>query len=203
MNLSKKQLIYVYMMVVYCCVLIVSNTIANRTLTFGSVTMTTAVICFPIIYIINDTMTECFGYENAKRMIFSGLVLNLIAVLLYNICISLPTQTDFSAYNVVFSTTLRATIVSFCGYMAGGFVNAKIMQVMKYNDEKHLMRRCVVSTLFGEASDSIVFNFGMFMGIMSVGQIVPMVVVYVAAKVLYEIILYPVTRKVILKINAL
>lgn len=203
MNFTSKQKMFVIIMAVYCSMLIVSNTIANRTFNIGNFMMTSAVIVFPVIYIVNDVVTECFGFKNAKLMIGLGFILNLLAVAIYNVCINMPTTNDFTAYNVVFSSTLRATIVSFCGYLAGGFTNAIIMKVMKQKSEKWLMARCVVSTLFGELADSAIFSIGMFVGILSGAQIVTMIINYVIVKTVYEIIVYPVTKKIIKHVKAM
>ena len=60
-----------------------------------------------------------------------------------------------------------------------------------------LFIRCVTSTAAGEAIDSVIFITVGFLGTYSIEQVVTMICCQVVFKVLYEIICYPLTKKVI------
>lgn len=181
--------------------LIVSNIIANRTFSSVGLTLPSAVIVFPIVYIVNDVMTECFGIKNASKTIIMAFVLNLLAVLFFNIAVHLPTTQDFQSYNVVLGSTARALVASFVAYLVGSFVNATAMHKMKQNADKQLMLRCVLSTLFGESCDACIFITIMFVGVLPFEAILQMIVAQALCKTIYEIIVYPVTKQVIKKIK--
>ena len=194
-KIDKKTDIYTILLALYCVALVISNIISNRTFEIGQFMLPSAVIIFPIIYIINDVMTECYGFKMASKTIWTAFGLNLIAVIFFNIAIKLPTTIDYSSYNVVLGNTLKPLIASVLAYLIGSFVNAKTMDVLR--NHKSLMLRCVLSTLLGETIDAVIFISIMFIGVMGFSVVCTMIVVQAVAKTLYEIVVYPVTKKVI------
>lgn len=201
MNFTKKQTIYVTLSTLYCCMLIVSNIIANRTFNVFGFVLPSAVIVFPIVYIVNDVMTECFGFKNASKTIIMAFVLNLLAVIFFSIAVQLPSEQDYSSYSVVLGSTLKALVASFTAYLAGSFINAIVMHKMKQKLNKQLMLRCVLSTMLGELFDAFIFITIMFIGVLPVHVVGEMIIVQALFKTLYEIIVYPATRIVIKQIN--
>ena len=107
------------------------------------------------------------------------------------------------AFSIVLSSTLRLLIASFAAYLVGSLVNAKVMVYLKKWDEKKLFFRCVVSTLFGEGLDALIFITIGFLGTMPLEALIVMIVVQAIFKTGYEIIIYPVTRLVITKVKKL
>jgi hypothetical protein len=62
---------------------------------------------------------------------------------------------------------------------------------------KHFSVRAVVSTLAGESADSLIFFPIAFGGLMPVGELLKMMLVQALLKTLYEIIVLPVTVRVV------
>ncbi len=191
----------------YCGCLIVSNTIAGKTFDFfGIASLPCAVVIFPIVYIVNDMLTEVYGFKCARTVILTGFAANLIAVVAFSAAIALPGSEFFAnqdAFSAVLGNTPRMLIASFAAYLIGSFANAKIMELMKRWDDDKLMLRCVVSTLAGETLDATVFITIGFAGTMPVEALLAMVVAQAAFKTVYEVIVYPLTRKVIFMARAL
>ena len=204
-NLTKTEL-YAMLTGVFTASLIVSNIIAGKTFDFFSFTLPCGVIIFPIIYIVNDVLAEVYGYEKARKVILLGFLMNLVAVICYNITILLPAPVFFEnsdAFGVVLGSTFRLLVASFAAYLAGSLVNAKMMVVMKKWDEDKLFLRCIVSTLFGEGLDAVIFIFIGFLGTMPFEALLLMIVAQALFKTIYEIIVYPLTRYVIATVKAL
>lgn len=203
MNFTKKQIIYAILLTVYSCMLIVSNILVNRTFEIYKFMLPSAVIVFPIVYIINDVMTECFGFKNAKRTIITAFMLNLLAVIFFNIAIHLPTTQDFTNYNIVLGNTIKSLFASFIAYLVGSFINAVVMDKMKQSGSNKLMLRCVLSTLFGETCDAFIFITIMFLGVLQLNIVIQMIITQALFKTVYEIIVYPITKIVINKIKCI
>ena len=198
-NLTKTDL-YAVITGVFTACLIVSNIIAGKTFAFFEFTLPSAVIIFPLIYIINDVLAEVYGYEKAKRVIFLGFFMNLVAVICFNITIWLPAPSFFQnseAFSVVLGSTLRLLVAGFIAYIIGNLVNARIMVYLKKVDEDKLFLRCIVSTFFGESLDAMIYITLGFFGTMPTDALMVMVIVQAAVKTVYEIIVYPLTRYVI------
>lgn len=199
-KIDKKINIYMILLSLYCVALVVSNIISNRTFEIGQFMLPSAVIVFPIIYIVNDVLTECYGFKMSSQAIWTAFGLNLMAVVFFNIAVNLPTTTDYSSYNIVLGNTLKPLIASVLAYLVGSFVNAKIMDALR--NHKSLMLRCVLSTLFGETIDATIFISIMFIGVMNFKIVCTMIITQAIVKTLYEIIVYPATKKVIKTIKS-
>lgn len=204
-NMIKTEL-YAILSGVFTACLIVSNIIAGKTFDFFSFVLPCGVIIFPIIYIVNDVLAEVYGYEKARNVILLGFFMNLLAVIAYNITIILPAPVFFEnseAFGIVLGSTLRLLVASFIAYLVGSLVNAKLMTYLKKWDEDKLFFRCIVSTLFGEGLDALIFIIIGFYGTMPVEALILMIVAQALFKTIYEIIVYPLTRYVIGKVKAL
>lgn len=200
-KIDKKINIYMILVPLYCVALVVSNIISNRTFEIGQFMLPSAVIVFPVVYIINDVLTECYGFKMASKAIWTAFGLNLMAVIFFNIAVNLPTTIDYSSYNIVLGNTLKPLIASVLAYLIGSFVNAKIMDVLR--NHKSLMLRCVLSTLFGETIDAMIFISIVFVGVMDLSVVCTMIITQAMFKTLYEVVVFPVTREVIRKIKAI
>lgn len=204
-NLTKNEL-YATLTGIFTAGLIISNIIAGKTFDFFSFTLPCGVIIFPIIYIVNDVLAEVYGYEKARRVILLGFFMNLVAVICYNVTILLPAPVFFEnskAFSIVLGSTARLLVASFIAYLVGSLVNAKLMTYLKKWDEKKLFFRCIVSTLFGEGLDALIFITIGFFGTMPTEALLVMIVAQALFKTAYEIIVYPITRYVIGSVKAL
>ncbi len=204
-DMAKTEL-YAILTGIFTASLIVSNIIAGKTFDFFSFTLPCGVVIFPVIYIVNDVLAEIYGYEKARKVILLGFFMNLVAVICYQITILLPAPAFFEnseAFSIVLGSTFRLLVASFAAYLAGSLVNAKVMVYLKKWDENKLFFRCIVSTLFGEGLDAIVFIFIGFLGTMPLEALLLMIVAQALFKTVYEIIVYPLTRTVIFKVRKL
>jgi len=100
-------------------------------------------------------------------------------------------------------STVRLLIASFIAYLAGSLVNAKLMVILKKWDDDKLFLRCILSTLFGEGLDAIIFITIGFLGTMPIEALIIMIVAQALFKTVYEIIIYPLTSYVIGSVKAL
>ena len=198
-DLTKTDL-YAILVGIFCAGLIISNIIASKTFEFFWITLPCGVIIFPLIYIVNDVLAECYGFKKARRAIYLGFFMNLIAVICYNVTMFLPAQAYFtgdSAFHTVLGSTLRLLVASFAAYLIGSLINAKLMVYLKGKYENKLFFRCISSTFAGEGMDALIFITIGFLGTMPVSALLTMIVAQALFKTAYEVVVYPLTRHVI------
>lgn len=202
-----KNLLFTILSGIYCASLIISNILAFKTFTIGGwLILPTAVIVFPIVYIVNDVMSEIYGFKKTRLVIFTAFSMNIIAVVAYNLAIILPAPVFFTgqeAFQTVLSTTFRILIASLAAYLVGSLSNSLVMNKMKQANESRLMWRCILSTLVGEGLDALIFITLAFIGTMPIIDLIIMIVGQAIFKTLYELVVYPITRIVILKARTL
>lgn len=188
--------------------LILSNILASKSFEIvDGVTLPCAVFIFPIAYIVNDVLSEVFGLKRARRVILLGFLMNLLAVAMYELAMALPApgwgQESSEAFSTVLGSSARILVGSFAAYLVGSMLNASIMVRMKARDEKHLFARCIGSTIVGEGLDAMIFLTIAFVGTMSGADLIVMIIAQATFKILYEVVCYPLTRSVIVRIRSL
>ena len=185
---------------VYCAGLMIQNMLATKTIDVAIFTVTTGVLISPLIFIVQDVSSELFGYKQTKRMVLLSFVMNFIAVVLFQLAIMLPASETYAnqeAFSTILGSTLRITCASFGAYITGSLINSKIMVVLKEKNKKSFFVRAITSTVAGQLCDNAIFSFGAFAFVLPVPVILSMVAGATLFEVIYEIIFYPVTKKII------
>lgn len=201
---------FVWLAVAFCVCLVASNLFVPRLWQVGklSLQLSGAVIIFPLSYIINDLLTEVYGYRKAMLVIWMGLVLSAFVAVAAQLVSWLPAplypenQEVATHFNSLFGLVPRTTIASLLAFIVGSQLNAWVMSRMKVATKgRGFGWRAIVSTLVGETSDSLVFYPLAFLGVMPVEAIFSIILTQVAVKTLYEILILPVTSLIVRRIK--
>lgn len=180
--------------------LITSNIIAVKLADFWGYVLPSAIIIFPVTYIIGDILTEVYGYKAARKVIWFGFICNLFAVVSIWIAGMLdPVDQDLGeAYHLVLGSTYRILLASFLAYLAGELLNAFVLAKLKSLTEgKWLWLRTISSTIFGQGVDTIIFISLAFGGSVPAGILLNIVFLQWGAKVLYEALATPFTYLIV------
>lgn len=187
--------------VVFCVCLVASNLFETKLVQMGPISMTAGFLVFPISYIINDVVAEVWGYRKVRLLIWLGFFMNFLVVAIGQLAVFLPAAPFWKGeehFDFVFGLAPRSACASFIAFIIGSFLNAWVMSRMKISDGgKHFSVRAVVSTLVGETGDSLIFFPIAFWGLVSVTEMLKLMVVQIAAKTLYEIIVLPITIRIV------
>lgn len=198
---------FLLLTVTFCVCLIVSNLMEIKTVDLGPLTITAGVIVFPVSYIINDCIVEVYGLARARLVIWLGFAMNLAVSLLLQLGVWLPGSATWEgqqAMELVFGAVPRVFAASFIAFLCGSMVNAIVMSRMKArHGRRHFSLRAIVSTLWGEGTDSIIFFPIAFGGLLPWSQIVTLILTQTLLKTLYEIIILPVTRLAVARLRSI
>jgi queuosine precursor transporter len=109
-----------------------------------------------------------------------------------------PGWANQAAYETVFGQTPRIVAASMIAYFCGEFVNSYVLAKMKLAaDGKQMSVRFVVSTIFGEGVDSLLFYPIAFYGVMGNDLLLKLMAAQWGLKVLVEIVMLPITIKIV------
>lgn len=190
--------------------LLISNIITAKQMVLPfNITMTCAVIIFPITYILSDVFSEVYGYKWSRITCYMGFAMNVLMVIAFEISIATKAPDYWmnqEAYKTVLGSTPRVLAASLIAFIVGDFVNDKVFQRMK---EKHgdshngFGARAILSSVCGELTDSLIFIPAAFIGEMPFETLAIMLVTQVSLKTLYEIIILPITKMVVKKVASL
>lgn len=181
--------------------LITSNFLEIKVIRLFGITATGGLLVFPISYIINDCIAEVWGFRKARLIIWSGFISNFLVIGLAQIVVHLPAPPFWegeAGFNFVFSMAPRIAFASLVAFLVGSFLNAYVMSRMKIASKgRHFSLRAIVSTLIGESADSLVFFPIAFLGLMPARDLLVMMGMQAFLKSLYEVIVLPVTVRVV------
>jgi uncharacterized integral membrane protein (TIGR00697 family) len=195
----KKEVSVLFMLagILFAICLLISNILATKILMIGPWAAPAGVLIFPVAYILNDVITEVWGFRKARLIIWTGFAVNILAVLFFTIGIVIPGAPFWQnqeAFATVLGNTPRIVVASLSAYLIGSFLNAFVMSRMKVATQgKGFGVRAILSTLVGESADSIIFVSIAFAGVFPIGVLVTMIFTQAMLKTVYEILILPVT----------
>ena len=202
-NLNKTN-VYTYLAGIFCACMIASNILATRTLEISFIALPCSILTFPMLFVVNDILSEIYGFKLTKNIIYLGFIINVVAVGLYQVAMLFPSSSPTApAFAALLSTTPRLFVAGLISYMLGNLLNSLVLVKLKEKYSDLLFVRVVGSTMIGETVDSVIFISISFYGVLPNGLIVTMICCQIVFKVLYEVIFYPVTRKAIFKIRVM
>ena len=203
MQTKNKQVSVLFMLfsILFCVCLIAANVLETKQLSFGPISITGGLIVFPISYIINDCVCEVWGYGKARLLIWLGFAMNFLFVAFGALCDALPAAPYWNneeGFHAIFGLAPRIAAASVLAFLVGSFVNAYVMSRMKLKSGgKNFSARAIMSTVYGEAADSVIF-FPLALGGVVPTDVLPVLIIsQVVLKTLYEILVLPVTIRVV------
>ena len=193
---------FVILATTFCVCLVASNIFVPRLWQVGRLPLqlSGAVVIFPISYIINDLLTEVYGYRRAMLVIWSGFALSAFIAVAGQVIAWLPAplspenQAVADSFNSLFRLVPRTTAASLLAFVLGSQINAAVMSRMKVAQRgRGFGWRAIVSTIAGELTDSLIFYPLAFAGMLPLRVILSLVLTQVTVKTLYEVVILPVT----------
>lgn len=203
MSSEVKKLSYLFVIIacLFVSTLLLSNIIAGKLIIIGGMVLPGAVILFPLAYIFGDVLTEVYGYQKARMVIWSGFVCNVLMVGIFALVMVIPSPDFFKnegAYALVLGMTPRIVAASLLAYLAGEFSNSIVLSRMKIITEgRWLWIRTIGSTIVGEGIDTLIFITISFFGVVPNGVLLQMVIYQYLFKVTYEVFSTPLTYAII------
>ncbi len=198
---NKVSVLFMLFGILFCVCLIAANVLETKQIAFGSISLTGGLIVFPVSYIINDCVCEVWGYKKTRMLIWTGFAMNFFFVMLGAICDMIPGApywTNDEGFHAVFGLAPRIAFASFLAFICGSFVNAYVMSKMKLSSGgKNFSLRAVVSTIFGESVDSIIFFPLALWGVVPTEELPWLMLWQVILKTAYEVVVLPLTISVV------
>lgn len=192
---------YPSLVAIFVALLLISNIGAVKLISFGPLITDGGAFLFPLVYIMGDVLAEVYGWKAARRAILLGFAMSILAaVTFFLVQISPPAEAweNQEAFEAVLGFVPRIVVASVLGFLVGQLLNAYVLVWMKKRTkEGRLWARLLGSTVVGEFADTLVFCTIAFYGIITGGDFIIYVIVGFVYKTAVEVILLPVTYRVI------
>src|SRR5438045_7115404 len=151
-----------FVMVAFVVVLLLSNVIGAEKRSFldlpviGAWPFGAGILFFPISYVIDDVLTEVYGFARARRAIWAGFGALLFMALMEWTVVHLPVAEGWTgqpAYERVFGSGWRIIFASMAAFFVGDFLNSVVLARMKiWTRGRHLWPRRTGRTSRGQGA---------------------------------------------------
>jgi hypothetical protein len=157
----------------FCVVLVVSNIASSAKIVDWGVSLSglplafdAGTLLFPISYIFGDILTEVYGYQRSRRVIWTGFAALGLSSFVFWLVRLMPGESTWqhyagdAAYAAILGGMSAGGIVlaSLAGYLSGEFTNSVILAKMKIaTSGRYLWMRTIGSTFFGQLADTLAF----------------------------------------------
>lgn len=192
---------FVMVVALFLTSLLLSNIIAAKIISVGGLVMSSAIVIFPVSYIIGDVLTEVYGYRRARVVIWIGFACNLLVVLIISAAIAMPPAPFYEhqqAFETVLGVAPRLMLASLIAYLVGEFANSFVLAKLKIATQgRWLWTRTISSTMVAQLLDTTLFTMVAFAGVYPTAELLRMSLIEWGAKTLYETLATPITYAVV------
>jgi len=190
---------------IFVSLLLISNIGAVKLISAGPLIVDGGVFLFPLVYVVGDLLTEVYGFKAARRVILTGFAMSILAATTFYLVQISPAAdgwTNQEAFESVLGFVPRIVLASVCGFLVGQLLNSWVLAKIKQRTkERGLWVRLIGSTAVGELADTIIFCTIAFYGLITGSDFINYVIVGYLYKTLVEVILLPVTYRVVRKVK--
>ena len=191
---------------VFVALLVISNVGAVKLIGAGPLILDGGAFLFPLVYIAGDVLSEVYGFKAARKTIYIGFGMAILSALTFWLIQMSPSANGWEnqgAFEAILGFVPRIVLASVCGFLVGQLLNAYVLVKIKARtNEGSLWLRLIGSTVVGEFADTIVFCTIAFYGILTGGDFLNYVIVGYFYKTLLEVLLLPITYRVIAYVKA-
>ena len=200
-NKTRVSVLFLIMSMLFTVCLLTANLLGTKQIALGPISVTGGLLIFPVSYIINDCVCEVWGYNRARLLIWLGFFMNFFFVAVCALCDAIPGAPYWdndAGFHAIFGLAPRIALASFLAFVAGSFINAYVMSRMKVMSQgRHFSLRAILSTIFGESADSLIFFPLAFYGVIPSSELPLLMLWQVVLKTSYEIVALPLTYRVV------
>lgn len=191
---------------IFVGLLLISNVGAVKLISAGPLIVDGGAFLFPLVYVVGDVLTEVYGFKAARRVIFTGFAMAVLAAAtfyLVQISPAAPGWENQSSYEAILGFVPRIVLASVFGFLVGQLLNSYVLAKIKQRTkESALWVRLIGSTAVGELADTLVFCTIAFYGVITGADFINYVLVGYLYKTLLEVVLLPVTYRAVAKVKA-
>ena len=192
---------------IFVTLLLTANVIGEKPVSFGLMVLPAGVLLFPLTYLLGDIITEVYGFREARRIIWFGMLCNLFMAFMCRLAILSPASETWihqEAYEQILGNGSRLMAVSTLTYFIGEFMNAYIVAKLKIKMQgKSFCLRALCGSWIGEGIETALFLPLAFYGVMSNQELLRFGLFYYSFKVIYAFCTVPLANKLVNRLKRL
>ncbi|MEY3093586.1 MAG: hypothetical protein RLZZ317_89 [Actinomycetota bacterium] len=192
---------YPILAAIFCSLLLISNIGATKIIDFGPIKTDGGAFLFPLTYIIGDVLTEVFGFKAARRVIYAGFGIGILAGFTFWLVQIAPAASGWEnqgAFESILGFVPQIVAASVIAFLLGQLTNSwTFVWIKKKTEGRGLWARSIGSTIVGEFVDTLTFTFIASLGRMNFSEFLNYLATGYIYKTLYEVLALPLTYRVV------
>lgn len=188
----KLGLLYKISTASFCTIVVLANILSAKMvmLPWVHLPIPAGLIFYPLTFLLSDLVTEIFGANKARLMIYVALGMNLLSLGMIQVSLWLPATTveDERAFQMVLGLSGIRIFSSLASYVASQVVDVQLYAAIKrWTGPKRLWLRNNGSTAISQLVDTIVIDLlFLYCGLgMPIAQLFPIMVFSYSYKTLF------------------
>src|SRR5690606_23073228 len=131
------------------------NIIAAKYFTLAGLTLSCGTLVYPISFLITDIVSEIYGMQRARLLVWIGLVISVLATGVVWISHQLPipshSPVDARSFGLVLGLMPGLVLGSMVAYLMAQLIDVHLFEhIRKLTNTKHLWMRNTFSTFVGQ-----------------------------------------------------
>lgn len=191
----------------YISMLFLTWITAGKLFVLGGLIFSASLLIYPLNAVFGDILTEVYGFNRTRRLIWMGLICGIIFILFTQIAIALPPAESYQmqdAFAAINGAIPRIVIASYLAYLCCEFTNSFIMSKMKiWQNADNFPLRAFASTFAAQLVDSAVFFVIAFAGVIPTRDLLIAIIGSWILKTVYETLALPMTTVAVRKLKRL
>lgn len=159
-RLLTSQIIYRIICSIFCVIVVVSNIISAKMIMIPLILLhvPAGLIIYPLTFLLSDLVTEIFGANKAKRMVYFALAMSLLSFAVIQIALFLP-GTEQNGYQAILGLTGLRIFSSLISYLTSQIVDIQLYAAIKrWTGPKFLWLRNNGSTCISQIVDTVMID---------------------------------------------
>lgn len=187
----------------YIAVIVITIAASSKFISIGPWVLNGATLIWPMTFVFNDIFTEVYGYKRSRRIIWTGMAVQILTAFSYWLVGAVPAASFWhaqAAFDTILGQAPRVVFACLLGYFWGEYANSVCISKLKFLQAgRHGLAqsiRFVASTACGELVDTLVFFPIAFVGVVPLPDLIRTMMCVYVAKIVYELIALPVSTRI-------
>lgn len=162
--------------------------LSYKLISIGGYVMSAASFSIPLWYLFSDMITELYGYQMIRKLIWVSLISIFLFALLMQGLILLPSPKNWMHqphYNHVIGRLFKITVANFIGIFLSGFLNSILLSKWKILLKgKYYWCRCLGASIVGYIVYIVVVPTILFYGLVAETHLVQIMIASLITKII-------------------
>lgn len=157
---DRAERVYIILSGIFLGALVLTNIIGGKLFSFFGNPVSSALLAYPVTFLVTDVISEVYGKKKAHSLVLSGFIVSIFVALIILLAGIVPdavaSPVDRKSFDTVFGFFPGIVTGSMIAYLTAQYIDVQIFEwIRERTGGKHLWLRNNGSTIFSQMVDTI------------------------------------------------